>query len=125
MCDFSPFIWKLGSSAQPFNKSSCVCQFHKIGLDLVQISHNHSTAFQILRIVSLQDVNDEETRKWEAERTLKSLLYSFQDFAQKINGACDADQNSFDGMVLLTGRGETLDDVEPRMKPLNSICKQV
>ena len=60
------------------------------------------------------------TRKWETERTLKSLL-----FAHKINGGCDADQNSFDGMVLLTGNGDEFNDVEKGMNLLNSIYKQV
>ena len=35
----------------------------------------------------------------------------FQDFGFRTNGACDAEEDSFDGMVLLTGRGDDFTDV--------------
>ena len=39
------------------------------------------------------------------------MLKSFQEFAYETNGACDATENSYDAMVLLTGRGDELRDV--------------
>ena len=39
------------------------------------------------------------------------VLKSFQNYAFEVNGACDAEQNSYDAMVLFTGRGDELRDV--------------
>ena len=47
-------------------------------------------------------------------KSLEELIEKFKEFANEVNGACDAEENSFDAMVLFTGKGgETLEDVTP------------
>jgi len=55
--------------------------------------------------------DNEYTRQWNSETTLVKVLNSFQNYAFEVNGACDAEQNSYDAMVLFTGRGDELRDV--------------
>jgi len=55
--------------------------------------------------------DNEYTRQWNSETTLVKVLTSFQNYAFEVNGACDAEQNSYDAMVLFTGRGDELRDV--------------
>ena len=42
------------------------------------------------------------------------MLRKFQDFGFNMNGACDAEVDSYDAMVLFTGRADDLRDVGPR-----------
>ena len=52
-----------------------------------------------------------ETAIWNEQQSAINLLKKFQDFGFRLNGACDAEDDSFDGMVLLTGRGDNFTDV--------------
>ena len=58
----------------------------------------------------LQD-DDDHTRQWNSANKLEDLLKRFQDFAYEVNDACDAEEDSYDLMVLLTGRGDEMEDV--------------
>jgi hypothetical protein len=64
--------------------------------------------------MSISKENDKDTEKWEEEVKLSKVLRKFDNFANRVNGACDAEEDSFDVMVLFTGRGDTLHDVGPR-----------
>ena len=60
---------------------------------------------------------DEHTKEWTTKNKIADLLVSFKNFANDFNDACDAEENSFDAMVLLTGNmkfEDVLDD--PGMK---------
>jgi hypothetical protein len=68
----------------------------------------------------VKEHDDEDTQQWDSESSLLGLLKSFQAFANKVNGACDAEEDSFDAMVLLTGRGDELAEVGPGLSHANS-----
>jgi len=55
--------------------------------------------------------DDDYSRKWSKAGKLTDMLKRFEDFAYEVNGACDAEQDSYDAMVLFTGRGDELADV--------------
>lgn len=46
----------------------------------------------------------EYIKDWDSMTSLNSLLESFQMFANSVNDACDAERESYDAMVLLSGR---------------------
>jgi len=55
---------------------------------------------------------DSLTQAWDKQKTAASLLRSFQEFGNELNSACDADEDSYDAMILLTGR-QDFRDVRP------------
>ena len=59
----------------------------------------------------LQEEN-EFSRKWNTVTTLEKMLKSFQQLAYEVNDACDAEEDSYDAMILLTGRADELEDVK-------------
>ena len=48
--------------------------------------------------------NDELTRDFDNTIVLTDLLAVFQGYANEVNEACDAEQGSYDAMILFTGR---------------------
>ena len=58
----------------------------------------------IFNFLCLKELSDEASRDWDSSNTLLDLLHKFGDFANDVNNACDAEENSFDAMVLFTGR---------------------
>ena len=75
--------------------------------------YNCSAINQMPTIPKCLKEDDEETEIWNQQQSAEQLLNKFQDFARRVNGACDAEENSYDGMVLLTGRGDTLSEAGP------------
>ena len=61
----------------------------------------------------LQQEDNEFTRMWNSQGNLTHVLESFKKFAEHQNAACDAETDSYDVMVLFTGRGDELGDVGP------------
>ena len=45
---------------------------------------------------------------WDEAYGIYDVLTKFQDFANDINNACDAERDSYDAMLLLTGRVDSL-----------------
>jgi len=60
-------------------------------------------------IYMYKDAND-NTRRWESDNFYQ-MFNQFSVWASENNNGCDAEVNSYDGMVLLTGRNEDLSDV--------------
>merc|ERR1719153_168689 len=60
--------------------------------------------FAVNGIQIYKELSDEASRDWDSSNTLLDLLYKFDDFANEVNNACDAEENSFDAMVLFPGR---------------------
>lgn len=50
---------------------------------------------------------------WDQQTEARYLVKAFQGFANKVNGNCDGDQDSYDAMVLLTGRYDWKDLANP------------
>ena len=53
---------------------------------------------------SRQEHNDELTNDFDNTIVLSDLLAVFQGYANEVNEACDAEQGSYDAMILFTGR---------------------
>jgi len=60
--------------------------------------------FAVNGIQIYKELSDEHSRDWDSASTLHDLINKFKDFGNKVNNACDAEENSFDAMILLTGR---------------------
>ena len=58
---------------------------------------------QIEQIHVLFQEPDETVKDLKDAGSLEALLEAFNTYAFKFNGACDAEYNSFDVMILLTG----------------------
>jgi len=54
--------------------------------------------------------------EWDSQKLATQMLRKFQAFANKVNSQCDGDRDSYDAMVLLTGRYDYRD-----MRPGGSI----
>jgi len=46
---------------------------------------------------------------WDDSKTLLEYLKKFQEYAAQVNSMCDADRDSYDAMVLITGRTDFVD----------------
>jgi len=60
--------------------------------------------FVVKGIQIYKELSDEHSRDWDSAITLRNLIDKFKDFGNKVNNACDAEEDSFDAMILLTGR---------------------
>merc|ERR1719233_2182099 len=60
--------------------------------------------FAVNGIQIYKELSDEASRDWDSSNTLQELLHKFSDFGNDVNNACDAEEDSFDGMILFTGR---------------------
>lgn len=45
---------------------------------------------------------------WDRKYQIFDVLTEFEKFANNINNACDAERDSYDAMLLLTGRADSL-----------------
>ena len=45
---------------------------------------------------------------WDDEGGIYGVLARFESYANDTNNACDAERDSYDAMLLLTGRADTL-----------------
>ena len=72
--------------------------FHQATFYLAELFRQITSPFILWTI---QDPTD-DTRKWDAAN-LKEMHAKFGDWASEINDPCDAEENSYDGMLLLTG----------------------
>jgi len=52
---------------------------------------------------------DEYTSFMSDDTTMEKMLHSFKEFAYQMNGACDAEEDSYDAMILFTGRNNLAD----------------
>ena len=52
-------------------------------------------------LLTIQDPTD-DTRRWDSP-SFKEMHDKFGSWASETNDPCDAEENSYDGMVLLTG----------------------
>ena len=57
--------------------------------------------------------HDGELKEWDAVSSLEMYLEKFKHHLAKYNDACDAEQDSYDAAILLTGRADDLTDVGP------------
>merc|ERR1719430_615398 len=60
--------------------------------------------FAVNGIQIYKELSDEASRDWDSSNTLRDLIDKFSYFAYEVNDACDAEENSFDAMILFTGR---------------------
>jgi len=60
--------------------------------------------FAINGIQIYKELSDHASREWDSSIKLLDLLNKFSHFANDFNDACDAEESSFDAMVLFTGR---------------------
>merc|ERR1739844_35488 len=66
--------------------------------------------FAVNGIQIYKELSDEASKKWESSNTLRDLLKEFKHFGYEVNNACDAEEDSFDAMILFTGRSFGGDD---------------
>jgi len=92
---------------------------HSIFVDVENfITHKSFTSFSggfkiAINGIYMYKDDDEHSRKWKSASSLKEMLDTFKEFAYQTNDACDAEDDSYDAMVLFTGRAEQLSDVRP------------
>ena len=58
---------------------------------------------------------------WDDANGIYDVLTKFQVYANDINNACDAEGDSYDAMLLLTGRVDSLAGSGEREKVLSSV----
>jgi len=54
---------------------------------------------------------NEDTNRWSSATSVLQILNEFGTWASEVNDPCDAEENSYDGMILFTGRLEEMSDV--------------
>ena len=59
-----------------------------------------------------QEHDDELTQEFDSAKVLLDLLESFSEYANEVVEACDAQQGSYDIMILFTGR-TNFSDISP------------
>ena len=59
-----------------------------------------------------QEHDDELTQEFDSAKVLLDLLESFSEYANEVVEACDAEQGSYDIMILFTGR-TNFSDISP------------
>jgi len=108
---------EIGSRDSKKVKKKIVEMVHAIFVDVENfLTHKSFTSLAggfklaINGIIIYKDDDDEYSRKWNSGKTLREMLKSFKAYAFKFNGACDADEDSYDAMILLTGRADQLQD---------------
>ena len=63
----------------------------------------------------LQEYKDEQLKMWDQVDKLIDYLHEFSRTVNRVNNACDAEDDSYDAVILFTGRGDDLLDVGPSM----------
>ena len=61
----------------------------------------------------MQEYKDDQLKKWDEVDKLVDYLHEFSRTIKNVNNACDAEDNSYDAVILFTGRGDDLLDVGP------------
>ena len=54
-----------------------------------------------------------DLHEWGTVTTLHQYLPMFRKYINRVNAACDAEEESFDAAILFTGRADELEDVGP------------
>ena len=63
----------------------------------------------------MQEYKDEQLQKWDKVNKLIDYLHEFSRTVNRVNNACDAEDDSYDAVILFTGRSNELLDVGPSM----------
>jgi len=77
--------------------------------------------FAVNGIQIYKELSDQASRDWDSSNKLSDLLENFNNFANEVNDACDAEESSFDAMVLFTGRSYS--DQASGYAFLNKLCQ--
>jgi len=110
---------EIGSSDNAKVKEKLLEMTHSIFVEVENyLTHKSFTSltggFKVaLNGIHIYTDDDEYTRKLNSDVLLTKMLKSFDDFGKQMNDACDAEEDSYDAIVLLTGRGDELRDIGP------------
>ena len=84
----------------------------KIKINGLQIYKVRIVPLSWCEINLFQEHDDELTQEFDSAKVLLDLLESFSEYANEVVEACDAEQGSYDIMILFTGRTD-FSDVSP------------
>ena len=84
----------------------------KIKINGLQIYKVRIVPLSGCEINLFQEHDDELTQEFDSAKVLLDLLESFSEYANEVVEACDAEQGSYDIMILFTGRTD-FSDISP------------
>lgn len=79
--------------------------FHQVEAFLMNPTFSSKGGFRIIiNGVTIYQTYGPLEAEWDSQQLATQMLRKFQAFANKVNSQCDGDRDSYDAMVLLTGR---------------------
>jgi len=86
---------------------------HQVETFLMSPTFSSKGGFRIkINGVTIYQAYGSLEEEWDSQRFMSQMLRKFQTFANKVNSQCDGDRDSYDAMILLTGRFD-YHDVRP------------
>ena len=82
------------------------------GVQIYKVGMVDGVVIKVQRPSLVQEHDDELTKEFDSALVLFDLLKAFMGYANEVVEACDAEQGSYDIMILFTGRSN-FSDVSP------------